>query len=100
MYNAIMDNTILKLLQETEGLMEANIIKAKLESFNIPCILQYESLGRLYGITMNGLGKVQIMVAEECFGQAQEILNTITDETEQDSDPEKESAPGKKSLEP
>ncbi len=66
----------LKKLITVEGLMEAEIIKSRLENFEIPSMLKYESAGRLLGITMNGLGKVVIMVPPECYHQALEILDS------------------------
>lgn len=74
----------LKELVVVEGLMEAEIIKGKLESFEIPCVLKFESAGRLYGITMNGLGKVRVMVAAGHLERAMEILDSETDEEEAD----------------
>jgi len=65
----------LKKLLVLEGMMEAEIIKSKLESFGIPCILKFETAGRLLGITMDGLGEVKVMVAPEDFEKARELLN-------------------------
>jgi hypothetical protein len=64
-----------------DGLMEAEIIKSKLENFGIPCMLKFEAVGRLLGITSNGLGKVQVMVPPGCAEKAKEILDTETDDT-------------------
>ena len=58
-----------------EGMAEAIIIKSKLESFSIPCVLKFESAGRLFGITMNGLGKVKLMVNKKDLKKAEELLN-------------------------
>ncbi len=58
-----------------EGMTEALVIKTKLESFSIPCMLKFESAGRLFGITMNGLGKVRIMVNKDDLERARELLN-------------------------
>lgn len=65
----------LKELTAVEGSMEAEIIKSKLESFAIPVLLQYEAAGRIFGITMNGLGKVKIMVPESFLEEAKKILS-------------------------
>jgi len=58
-----------------EGSMEADIIKAKLESYQIPVLLQYEAAGRIFGITLDGLGKVKIMVPESFLEEARKILS-------------------------
>jgi hypothetical protein len=65
----------LKELAEVEGMMEAEIIKSKLEYFHIPALLKYESAGRIYGITMNGLGKVKILVSVEKWEEAKKIFS-------------------------
>ena len=64
----------LKELMAVEGGMEAEIIKSKLESYQIPVLLQYEAAGRIFGITMDGLGKVKIMVPEPFLEQAKKVL--------------------------
>ena len=68
----------LRELIVTDGLMEAEIIKSKLKSFQIPCMLKFETTGRLFGITMDGLGKVQVMVPQKFFSKAKEIIHTDT----------------------
>jgi len=57
-----------------EGSMEADIIKSKLESYQIPVLLQYEAAGRIFGITMDGLGKVKVMVPGSFLEEARKIL--------------------------
>lgn len=64
----------LKELLTVAGSMEAEIIKAKLESYGIPVLLEYEVAGRLFGITMNGLGKVKVLVSEERLAEARQAL--------------------------
>jgi len=58
-----------------DGQMRASVLKAKLEACGIPAILRYESVGVVYGITVNGLGRVEIQVPEEHASQAREILS-------------------------
>ena len=70
-----MNEPELKELAEVEGMMEAEIIKSKLECFHIPALLKYESAGRIYGITMDGLGKVKILVAAENWEEAKKIIS-------------------------
>ncbi len=74
-----MENELIELIV-VDGLMEAEIIKSKLENFGIPCMLKFEAVGRLLGITSNGLGKVQVMVSPGCAEKAKEILDTETDD--------------------
>ena len=67
-------------LKVVDGMMEAEIIKSKLDNFEIPCMLKFEAVGRLLGITSDGLGKVQVMVPPDFLERAKEILNTETDD--------------------
>jgi hypothetical protein len=64
----------LQELAVVAGSMEAEIIKSKLESFNIPVLLKFESAGHIFGITMNGLGKVKIIVPKSFLQAARKIL--------------------------
>jgi len=58
-----------------DGQMRASVLKAKLEACGIPAILRYESIGVVYGITVDGLGRVEIQVPEEYVSQAKEVLS-------------------------
>ncbi len=72
----------LKELVAIEGMVEAEIIKSKLESFSIPCMLKFEAIGRVLGITTNGLGRVQVMVPLEYYEKAKEIIKIEEKEKE------------------
>ena len=52
----------------------AQIFKSKLEAAGIPALLQYESVGLVYGITVDGLGAVRIMVPESYASEAKALL--------------------------
>ena len=54
--------------------MEAQIIQGRLESEGIPALLSYESAGLVYGLTVNGLGEVKIMVPKRLAEEAKQIL--------------------------
>ena len=54
--------------------MEAQIIKGRLESEGIPALLSYESASLVYGLTVDGLGEVRIMVPKHLAKEAKEIL--------------------------
>jgi hypothetical protein len=54
--------------------MEAQILKGRLESAGIPALLSYESAGLVYGLTVNGLGEVKILVPKHLANEAKEIL--------------------------
>ena len=61
----------------TTNYMEAHIIKGRLESEGIPVLLRYESAGLVYGITVDGLGQVKVMVPERLADEAKEILGLV-----------------------
>ena len=57
-----------------QGLLVAGIYKSKLEAADIPVLLQYDSAGMIYGITVDGLGQVRIMVPVEFAAEAEALL--------------------------
>jgi len=66
----------------TAKYMEAQIIKGRLESEGIPALLSYESAGLVYGIMVDGLGEVKIMVPRDLAEEAREILGTSLESKE------------------
>jgi len=60
----------------TASYLEAEIIKSRLESEGIPAILQYEGIGLVYGITVDGLGETKVLVPEHLAQEAREILQS------------------------
>ena len=57
-----------------QGWELAQIFKSKLEAAGIPVLLQYESAGLVYGITVDGLGAVRILVPESYASEAKALL--------------------------
>lgn len=53
---------------------EAEVIKSRLESEGIPCILKKEAVSTIYGIHVDGIGKVKIFVPEEFAEEAIDLL--------------------------
>jgi hypothetical protein len=68
----------------------AQIYKSKLEAMGIPVLLKYESVGPVYGITVDGLGAVRILVPEDLAADAKALLQDeeepFTDEGKEGSD--------------
>jgi hypothetical protein len=58
----------------SNGMLEAQLVKGKLESEEIPVLLKYEAVGHIYGLTHGGLGRVEVRVPKECEEEALEIL--------------------------
>ncbi|MFC2010078.1 putative signal transducing protein [Chloroflexota bacterium] len=65
------------VITKVQGDIIANVLKTHLESEGIPVILEYESLGKVYGITVDGLGEVRILVPQECAEEAKSIIEPI-----------------------
>ena len=57
-----------------QGELEASIIKSHLESEGIPVMLQYESVGRVFGLTVDGLGEIRILVPQALVERAKEVI--------------------------
>ncbi len=72
-----------------QGLDLAQIYKSKLEAMEIPVLLKYESVGLIYGITVDGLGQVRVMVPEPYADEAAALLEDLegpfSDEIEEPS---------------
>ncbi|TET86505.1 MAG: DUF2007 domain-containing protein [Dehalococcoidia bacterium] len=60
----------------TASYLEAQIIKSHLENEGIPAILSYESAGLVFGLTVDGVGQVKVMVPEHLAEEAREILQS------------------------
>jgi hypothetical protein len=63
-----------KTVRRTNGLMEAEIIKSYLEACGLAVELRYETIGAGMGMTMDGLGVVEVQVLEEREAEAVELL--------------------------
>ena len=59
------------------GMVHANIIIGKLESEGISARLKYEAIGPIYGLTADGLGKVEILVPFPLLERARQVLAEI-----------------------
>ena len=66
--------TDLATVYVAQGLLRANVIRGALESAGIPVILKYESVGPTIGLTVNGLGRVEIRVPEKWEQEARDLL--------------------------
>jgi hypothetical protein len=62
-------------VQRTNGVTEAELLCNMLESFGIPSRVSYESVGRLYGIIIDGLGVAAVLVPEDRAEEARELLS-------------------------
>jgi hypothetical protein len=66
----------LTLVYRAAGMLQAEVIKGQLETAGIPVMLDYESLGRVYGFTVDGLGEVRVLVPDERAEDARQLLES------------------------
>lgn len=76
-----------------QGWHVAQIYKSKLEAAGVPVLLKYEALGLVYGITVDGLGRVRVMVPKEFATEAEALLEDATDPFEEEWDQDDEPNP-------
>lgn len=69
-----MEKLDLVTVYTAQGLLQAEVIKGKLESAGIPVLLAYESVGPIYGLTVDGLGQVRVQVPARYADDAQVVL--------------------------
>ena len=53
---------------------EGEIIRGRLESAGIEAKLEQEAIGKIYGLTVDGLGEVKIYVQENNLKEAKKLL--------------------------
>ncbi len=69
-----MEKLDLTIVFIAQGLLVAEVIKGKLESAGIPALLAYESVGPIYGLTVDGLGQVRVQVPADYAEDARALL--------------------------
>jgi hypothetical protein len=69
------DETEFTTVYVASSLPEAEIIKGRLNCEDIPAILRYEAAGIIYGLTVDGLGQVEVRVSSHLAKRAREILD-------------------------
>ena len=62
------------VIHTVQGEITAQVMKSHLESEGIPALLQYESVGVVYGLTINGLGEVKILVPQDLVEEVKRII--------------------------
>jgi len=61
-------------LMYAKNQVEASIIKEKLEAEGIPVFIKQEAIGKIYYLTVNGLGEIKILVPSSMKEKAKKIL--------------------------
>ncbi len=72
------------VIRKVQGQETASIIRAHLESEGIPVLLKYESASLIYGITVDGIGEVKILVPQELADEARQIIEPQNSTESQD----------------
>lgn len=67
------DEFVVVSVVQGEGV--ANVLKSHLESEGIPALLKYESAGPVYGLTVDGLGMVRVMVPAGFAADARRVIS-------------------------
>ncbi len=68
------------IVRRVWGMLQAQVLKGRLESAGIPVLLDYESAGPAYGIVIDGLGEVRVMVPAQCVQDAELLLAEAPDD--------------------
>lgn len=76
----------LEVIYQAQGMLEAEAVKGRLETSGIPAALDYESIGRTFGLTIDGLGEVRILVSTERAAEARELLRISADDPNDEAD--------------
>jgi hypothetical protein len=63
----------------SQGPLGAEVARSKLESEGIPAMLRYQAVGRVLGLTVNGLGRVDVLVPRAFEAAASEVLDELPD---------------------
>ena len=63
-----------KELTRVMGPVEAEVIKTFLESHGISCVLQGQMVQSVYPMSVDGMGELRVMVTEEDYPLAKELL--------------------------
>ncbi|MFQ6083839.1 MAG: DUF2007 domain-containing protein [Candidatus Aminicenantia bacterium] len=72
--------TGLKEVYTAWGLAEGEVIKSLLQSYGISCTFLSQVAHSIHPFSVDGLGKVKIMVTEEDYNQAKELIEKSSKE--------------------
>jgi hypothetical protein len=81
------DEPNLETVFVSQGPLAAEVAKSKLESQGISALLRYQAIGRVLGLTVDGLGRVEVLVPAKDLARAQQLLAESTPASENDELP-------------
>ena len=70
----------LEVIYRAYGMLQAEAIKGRLEASGIPAVLDFESIGQTFGIAVDGLGEVRVLVPTERADEARELLQVSSED--------------------
>jgi hypothetical protein len=83
MDRSLKDNSVRKdrlvVVYRSQGPLGAEVIKSKLEANGIPALLRYQSIGRVFALTVDGLGLVEVLVACDDATRANNLIDKDLD---------------------
>jgi hypothetical protein len=62
------------------GMLRAQVMRGKLEANGVPVFLKYESVGQVFGLTVDGLGLVEVKVPVELAEAARALIREDEDD--------------------
>jgi hypothetical protein len=77
---AIMSEVKLVTIYRSQGILGAEVVRAKLEAAGVPVMLKYESAGLVIGLTVDGLGRVEVQVPADWEDEALALVNEDEEE--------------------
>jgi len=78
------------VIWEALNLMEAEIVKGRLESEGIPAFIRADAAGTIFGLTVGDLARAEVLVPEPLADRAIALLSEVV--TEPDTEAEIDSA--------
>lgn len=82
-----MEHQELECVYVAHGITQGEAIKAKLNSYDIPAMLQYEAAGQsAFSVAVGPMGDVRVMVPAEMADYAREVLIEIPLSDDEDDD--------------
>ncbi len=70
-----MKETLPVVVYVASGMLEAQVVKGRLEAEGILAMLQYDSSAAVFPVTVDGIGEVRVLVPEHQVQRAREVLS-------------------------
>ena len=61
-------------IYRAQGMLPAHVIRAKLECAQIPVFLKHEAVGQIFGLTVDGMGLVEVQVPAAWVEEALDLI--------------------------